>query len=256
MSKIIPNTFQTPNILTDEFMSILDGDEIKCYLAVTRKTLGWLKRADRISKSQLADITGLSDGRITDCMKNLVSFGLVIRKSENNSQNHGIEWALELDDAKINRAKMQERAYQASQKNAQRTAKMRAGGGHVTHGGACVTEDTKAIKEDVFFFYQNNIEFLSQYNRDYLKSLIEDYTEEWVLAALKECAERNKRNLKYATAILKSWKADGFKVDTRKKETEAEAEPDYYKEPEPDPLEGQRMNYKEYQAWKAAQDAK
>jgi len=249
MSKIIPNTFQTPNILTDEFMSMLHGDEIKCYLAVTRKTLGWLKRADRISKSQLAELTGLSDGRITDCMKNLVSFGLVVRKSENNPQNQGIEWALELDDAKINRARMNSRAYETSQKNAERTAKMRLAGGAVAHDPPCDTQHTKAIKEDVFFFYQNNIEFLSQHNRDYLKSLIEEYTEDWVLEALKECAERNKRNLKYATAILKGWKADGFKVDTRKKEA-AQADAPAYQDPEPDPQEEKRMSYKE---WKESQ---
>jgi len=221
MSKIIPNTFQTPNILTDEFMSLLHGDEIKCYLAVTRKTLGWLKREDRISKSQLAKMTGLSEPRITDCMKNLVEFGLVVRKSENNAENHGIEWALELDDTKINRGKMQDRAYQIDQKNAQRTAKMRAGGGMSHNGGVCATEDTKAIKKDVFYFYQNNIEFITQHNREVILGLVEDYTEEWVLEAFKECVERNKKNLKYATAILKSWKASGYKADTRQPKTPA-----------------------------------
>ena len=219
MSKIIPNSFQTPNILTDEFMSLLDGDEVKCYLAVTRKTLGWLKMSDRISKSQLMEMSGLSEGRVTDCMKNLVSFGLVVRKSENNAENHGIEWALQMDDSKIMFGLMNGRAHQRTQNNAQRTAKMREGVGMSHIGGGCATADTKAIKKDVFYFYQNNIELLTQYNRDFLQSLVDEYTEEWVTEALKECIERGKRNLKYAAAVLKGWKADGFKVDTRKTKT-------------------------------------
>ena len=39
-SKIIPNTFQTPNALTDEVMRLLSGNEVKCYLVIVRKTFG------------------------------------------------------------------------------------------------------------------------------------------------------------------------------------------------------------------------
>jgi len=164
-----------------------------------------------------------------------------------------------MDDSKIKRALMHDRQYQKDKKNAERTARMRDGVGMSDIGGTCVTENTKAIKKDAFYFYKNNIEQLNEYNSGMLKSLIDDYTEEWVIEALKECVERNKRNLKYATAILKSWKADGFKVDTRKPKEEAKPEqkPAYYNdEVEPDPDEGKRMNAKEYKAWKAAQNAK
>ena len=55
-----PNYTQTPNILFDEIMRDLNGAELKVILAVIRKTFGWHKKRDRISLTQLEEITGLS----------------------------------------------------------------------------------------------------------------------------------------------------------------------------------------------------
>jgi phage replication O-like protein O len=55
-----PNYTQTPNILFDEIMRDLNGVELKVILAVIRKTFGWHKERDRISLTQLEEMTGLS----------------------------------------------------------------------------------------------------------------------------------------------------------------------------------------------------
>ena len=55
-----PNYTQTPNILFDEIMRDLNGAELKVMLAVIRKTFGWHKERDRISLTQLEEMTGLS----------------------------------------------------------------------------------------------------------------------------------------------------------------------------------------------------
>ena len=55
-----PNYTQTPNILFDEIMRDLNGAELKVILAVIRKTFGWHKERDRISLTQLEEMTGLS----------------------------------------------------------------------------------------------------------------------------------------------------------------------------------------------------
>jgi DnaD/phage-associated family protein len=87
-------------------------------------------------------------------------------------------------------------------------------------GADIVSTDSLIKKEDtaaVFSFFQANFELLTPFNSQYLGDLIDTYTAAWVLEAMKESAGRNKKSLKYCEAILKGWKADGYKVDTRSK---------------------------------------
>jgi DnaD/phage-associated family protein len=76
----------------------------------------------------------------------------------------------------------------------------------------------KKNEAETFKFYQNNIELLTSYNSQILGELMDEYTPGWKLEALKDCVEYNARNLKYCAAILKGWKANGFRSDTRSKE--------------------------------------
>lgn len=52
-----------------------------------------------------------------------------------------------------------------------------------------------------------------------LKLLEKDYTEMWVMEALKEAAEQGIRNIKYVKGILKNWKSKGFKAEKPKANT-------------------------------------
>jgi len=139
-SRITPNTFQNPNDLVDRYMRWLDGDEVKCYVVVVRKTFGWMKQKDRISKSQIAGYTGLSDDRVNACMKNLVSFGLILRTNDDApSIQIGAEWSLQLDDDCINEPAMIARWNEWKEANTRRAEKMRAKklqGGDVAHTGS------------------------------------------------------------------------------------------------------------------------
>ena len=46
-----------------------------------------------------------------------------------------------------------------------------------------------------------------------IKLLEKEYTETWVIEALKEANAAGVRNLKYVIGILKNWKAKGFKAE-------------------------------------------
>ncbi|MDB2100050.1 Lin1244/Lin1753 domain-containing protein [Clostridium paraputrificum] len=46
-----------------------------------------------------------------------------------------------------------------------------------------------------------------------IKLLEKEYTETWVIEALKEASEQGIRNIKYVKGILKNWKARGFKAE-------------------------------------------
>ena len=56
----VPNYTQTPNVFFDNIMKTLTESEFRVMLAIIRKTFGWHKTRDRISLSQIMEITGMS----------------------------------------------------------------------------------------------------------------------------------------------------------------------------------------------------
>jgi len=61
-------------------------------------------------------------------------------------------------------------------------------------------------------FEQEGFGTLSSVLVDDLRDMIDTYSAEWVIRAMHEAVRSGKRNLKYVSAILKRWKAEG--VDT------------------------------------------
>ena len=82
MSNIfIPNSFQVPNALIDEVVADLSGAELKCYLFIVRKTVGWNKESDAISISQFMSALKLSNKTVVDACKRLAELGLILQKT-------------------------------------------------------------------------------------------------------------------------------------------------------------------------------
>jgi DnaD/phage-associated family protein len=61
-------------------------------------------------------------------------------------------------------------------------------------------------------FEQEGFGTLSSVLVDDLRDMIDTYSAEWVIRAMHEAVRSGKRNLKYVSAILKRWKAEG--IDT------------------------------------------
>ncbi|WP_419844081.1 replication protein, partial [Actinobacillus pleuropneumoniae] len=79
MSKFIPNSFQVPNAVVDEFLRKMSGPGIKCYLLITRQTTGWQKQKDRISINQFMEKCGIKDKRTAqNGVAELEELGLII----------------------------------------------------------------------------------------------------------------------------------------------------------------------------------
>lgn len=66
-----PNHTQVPNLIFDEFMSKMAGSELKVFLAICRKTIGWHKDTDSISYSQIQKLTGLGRAAVASAIKTL-----------------------------------------------------------------------------------------------------------------------------------------------------------------------------------------
>jgi hypothetical protein len=63
MNKFIPNSFQVPNVLVDEYITKLSSHSFKLLLFIIRKTKGWQKTKDTIPTTQFAKALGLKKTR-------------------------------------------------------------------------------------------------------------------------------------------------------------------------------------------------
>ena len=64
-------------------------------------------------------------------------------------------------------------------------------------------------RPNVFKLYEENIGPLTPLIADTLKDAENDYSEDWIIKAIKLAVENNARSWKYIEAILKRWKEEG-----------------------------------------------
>lgn len=231
-SKIIPNSYQTPNYLVDVLMRLLSGNEQKCLDVVCRKTFGWQKRSDRISKSQLMELTGLGEKTVDRCMAELVKYRIVLRLSE-SIQNKGVEWSVQIIDRLIDLKGLQERTAKRFESNRKRTTKAlverkvgmsnippQVGTSNIPPGGMSnvphkshyqkpESSSSTGEAEPILIFYKQEFGKVTPTIREKLITAKETYSEEWVLEALTEAVTYNKPSWAYADAILKRWQQEG-----------------------------------------------
>jgi hypothetical protein len=169
MSKIIPNSFQTPNYYVDVLMELLTPEEFKVLSYASRRIFGFQKRKDRISLSQfttgttnddnekLDTGTGMSINTVRKCLASLSKYGIIRKIAPNNpKQNKGDMWTLELDIEKIALAELEVRFLEKKRKNIEKMTPVMArrglrdtiGGSNVTHeGGGNVAQQHKSQKK-------------------------------------------------------------------------------------------------------------
>ena len=76
-----PNHTQTPNSFFDESLKHISSlPELKVVLAVIRKTLGWQKEKDRISMSQIRQMTGLAQQSVKRGIDLALEHGFITRE--------------------------------------------------------------------------------------------------------------------------------------------------------------------------------
>jgi phage replication O-like protein O len=76
---------QVPNLLLDEHLPDMGYAECKVVLAIVRKTFGWHKKRDRLSISQLMDLTGLSNRSVINGIRAGMERGVIDRAAEGDS---------------------------------------------------------------------------------------------------------------------------------------------------------------------------
>jgi DnaD/phage-associated family protein len=95
----------------------------------------------------------------------------------------------------------------------------------------------------IYVLYEQNIGPLTPMMADELKDASLLYSHEWIAEAILESVGNNKRNWKYCLAILKRWKADGFKTKSAIKKDGGEQSPGFML-PNPGALCGEGVKLK------------
>lgn len=94
-----PNYTQAPNELFDEWLPLLGLAELKVLMVIIRKTFGWHKVRDRISLSQLQQITGLERRHVCSAIKSLEGRRLITKIVVGNNGEQQTFYELFIDDS-------------------------------------------------------------------------------------------------------------------------------------------------------------
>jgi phage replication O-like protein O len=81
---LLPNFTKIPNLILDQIMPELSKAELKILLCICRKTYGWQKERDRISRSQFKEMTKLGKNNIEVALKSLKEMGIITKTESAN----------------------------------------------------------------------------------------------------------------------------------------------------------------------------
>ncbi len=93
----IANHTQIPNSVIDNMM-FLSGSELKVFVAICRKTIGWHKKTDRISHSQIRKMTGLSINSLRKGIDGLKDKKIIVQENTNLGYIYEINYTVSIND--------------------------------------------------------------------------------------------------------------------------------------------------------------
>ena len=73
------------NAIIDYWMSRLNHSEFKTLLAIYRKTIGWSKQYDRISQTQISELSGITTRSVRTAITSLEELGLILTTGNSKS---------------------------------------------------------------------------------------------------------------------------------------------------------------------------
>ena len=74
--------------------------------------------------------------------------------------------------------------------------------------------------QNIFNFYENNIDLLTEYSRDTLVDYAKDFPADLIILAMKKAIDSKVRTMKYIKGILNNWEKAGIKTVVQAQEEE------------------------------------
>lgn len=95
MSKYIPNSYQTPNVIVDEMIAILTDTEFKMYHLVLRNTIGWQKTISKsLTIANMMDLMNKSKPTVAKATKGLRELKLI---KEHGTKRTGFSYSINFE---------------------------------------------------------------------------------------------------------------------------------------------------------------
>jgi phage replication O-like protein O len=89
-----------PNELLANMDKLKETSEIKIFLAVCRKTIGWQKPSDIISFTQFQEMTGMHPMRVSRGIKGALKSGMVVREKVGDSFSYKVQTPIDTVEPK------------------------------------------------------------------------------------------------------------------------------------------------------------
>jgi len=213
MKKVfVSNYTMIPNAIIDS-MGEMTECEFRVVMAVARKTFGWQKYKDRISLSQLKELTGLSKQGVIDGISSAIEHELI----ERHPAGQSFEYSILVNEVDQSEYKTSQRSRPAlvnvvdqlepelvnvvdTQKKGLKKEKEK--------GETTADALARTIK-----LYESNFGMITPMIAEELSTFLTEYPEEWIGNAFRESVTAGVRKLRYVEAILKRWKSDGYKSE-------------------------------------------
>jgi len=205
-----PNHTQIPNDLFDVLLPKMGYAELKVTLAILRKTLGWQKRSDKISLTQLEDLTGLSRPAIIEGASQAEERGTISRV-----EGYITEWVVNLVDhpesemvkqvyqnGKVTLPKVVKQVYPQKKGNKEK---------EIVPAGSVISE--------LQSLYESNFGALTPILKDELFTALGTYGAEITRYGLEQAIKANVRRWNYAASIMERVQREGYNSKPVRKST-------------------------------------
>lgn len=96
-----PNFTQIPNIFLDKYIKGVKPSHHVVLMVICRKIYGWHKKQDRISTSQLVELTGYDKNTIREALRYWIGVG-VLKKSKSSTNQNGTLFKIEIHTNLLN----------------------------------------------------------------------------------------------------------------------------------------------------------
>lgn len=193
-----PNYTQFPNALI-MLMPEMGEAELKVTLAIARKTFGWHKDEDKLSLSQLMELTGLSRQGVLNGILAGTERGTIARREDGDS----FKYRLLVNE--VDQTSQPSRPEVVNEVDTQKKDKEKKETAAVAMEENQPTQDTP----NIFKLYENLGLSLNPTIAEQLIEAETQYPPGWIKEAFSRAAAANVRRWNYIEGILKQWLAAG-----------------------------------------------
>jgi len=208
-----PNYTQVPNDLFEMMPSMTEA-ELRVALVLCRQTFGYHRDQTEMSLREMSEATGLSVNGAVAGAKAAEERGLVQKISDGQKTT---AWKLIVVTTKKTTKKA--KGVSASDTGCITQCYTSVSPSDTQLGlnkketiketEAAAVSDGEKQRPNIYTVYEQEIGPLTSSIGEALRDAVEQYTEAWVVDALKVSAASGVHNWRYAHGILKSWKAKG-----------------------------------------------